>query len=610
MPSKSLTAFLCLVALVASQLNLVASEIEGLTQPRELSSFTSFSRQDPQIALGGGKSIIVWLESGISGSQPYIVAQVLDETYSEQSQPFIVNDDLDSFVSEPRVEINHLGGAVFSWIQETSEGNQLAARTFTSDGLLNDKQILVTTGFSAFEHSVASSNDGSFVFAIGGYNTQSGQQVLIAKLGNTHGNLELLGPIAASGEASAPRIVSNSTGGFKVAFSSVGNLAEPNFNESQIQTVTGGDQCICLVSISDSGTVMQDALTVWIGKSRIPQYALGTDDTGATSVLLFDNQSDTLSMRKYSSLGSLIEDKEWNEITAVNGLTPSLVSVGSDILAAVEGQPEGGVHILRLSVGAESPQLTSLLRNSSFVAKNIELSTGNGGDLAVAYQSYKSGKGSQITYAVESSATTITPSPVAYPTSQTSLQIVWNDGFKVHGDSYQLVEKNGRFAPITTNDDSVTVSGLAPGNTYELLLIKTSFNGIVGNSETVVVTTWGIDENGDGLPDEWQAQYWSGEYPSPAADTDGDGSSNLNEFLAGTDPTESSDVLALEILDSNGGRFLTWRANPGSSYQVELSSDLDDWNSLGLPFTAVDELEVVPLGNIAGATFFRIILTK
>ncbi|MDA1097128.1 MAG: thrombospondin type 3 repeat-containing protein, partial [Chloroflexi bacterium] len=48
----------------------------------------------------------------------------------------------------------------------------------------------------------------------------------------------------------------------------------------------------------------------------------------------------------------------------------------------------------------------------------------------------------------------------------------------------------------------------------------------------------GIDEDQDGLPDVWEIQYFGNLSHGAGADDDGDGLTNLQEYQAGTDPTE------------------------------------------------------------------------
>jgi hypothetical protein len=60
-------------------------------------------------------------------------------------------------------------------------------------------------------------------------------------------------------------------------------------------------------------------------------------------------------------------------------------------------------------------------------------------------------------------------------------------------------------------------------------------------------------------------------------DPDGDGFTNLQEYLAGTDPKDPNSLLRINPL-SGGGQIVTWRSVPGKNYQVSATP------ALGSPF--------------------------
>lgn len=57
-----------------------------------------------------------------------------------------------------------------------------------------------------------------------------------------------------------------------------------------------------------------------------------------------------------------------------------------------------------------------------------------------------------------------------------------------------------------------------------------------------------IDSFGDGIPDSWRAEHFDGDGTSTtanslaAADPDGDGANNLEEYESGTDPNNPNSV--------------------------------------------------------------------
>ena len=91
-------------------------------------------------------------------------------------------------------------------------------------------------------------------------------------------------------------------------------------------------------------------------------------------------------------------------------------------------------------------------------------------------------------------------------------------------------------------------------------------------------TTNPADVNGDGLPDAWQIQYFgsiSDPRAKPATDADGDGFTNLQEYLAGTNPLDAASFLELDSAVAVSNRIsLRFTAVAGKTYSVLWRSDL------------------------------------
>ena len=100
--------------------------------------------------------------------------------------------------------------------------------------------------------------------------------------------------------------------------------------------------------------------------------------------------------------------------------------------------------------------------------------------------------------------------------------------------------------------------------------------------QTVSIIQSGVptDTNNDGLPDSWQAQYFGSPTSTNAApngDPDGDGLTTGNEYLAGTNPTNSNSLLRIATLEpaTNTGAFLIgFPTMTDRYYQIEQTADL------------------------------------
>jgi len=122
------------------------------------------------------------------------------------------------------------------------------------------------------------------------------------------------------------------------------------------------------------------------------------------------------------------------------------------------------------------------------------------------------------------------------------------------------------------------------------------------------------DTDNDGMDDYWEQLYFSTLSRDGTGDFDGDGMSDLQEFLAGTDPTNNGSILRVLALSSlaGGGNTLFWSAQPGKRYRVQFKNSLTetDWSNLSDPVTASSTTASLP-DNSSGSQaqrFYRVVL--
>jgi len=136
---------------------------------------------------------------------------------------------------------------------------------------------------------------------------------------------------------------------------------------------------------------------------------------------------------------------------------------------------------------------------------------------------------------------------------------------------------------LTTNDLSVSVP-LYPGSNSPItyFFVVRAQGGCGGESNLVEHSIQPLldpngDQTGNGIPNGWNQQYGFSPFDPTvaAADADGDGMSNLQEFLTGTDPTNSASYFHLISITSQGDDILiTWMCGGGRTNVVQAAYDL------------------------------------
>lgn len=92
----------------------------------------------------------------------------------------------------------------------------------------------------------------------------------------------------------------------------------------------------------------------------------------------------------------------------------------------------------------------------------------------------------------------------------------------------------------------------------------------------VTVIAPDTDSDGDGMPDSWERNHGTNPgLDDASADADGDGHSNLQEYVSGTAPTNASSVLKIEpVIQSGSAQVWGFPAVSNHSYSIEMRTNL------------------------------------
>jgi len=164
--------------------------------------------------------------------------------------------------------------------------------------------------------------------------------------------------------------------------------------------------------------------------------------------------------------------------------------------------------------------------------------------LAFAHAAQVAAQPADYTYDLPGNTISATPGAAAAPTiiAQPTSQLLQSNGlvtFSVvasgSGLSYQWFSNGSTIAGAT--GDSLLLTGLTGTNFGNYTVSVSNSSGSV--TSTPPVTIW-PDSNANALPDWWELQHFGNLNQKPAADFDGDGVSNLDEYNEGTHPANNS----------------------------------------------------------------------
>jgi hypothetical protein len=596
----------------------------------------------PQVAFNSTGGYIVWQDNVTDGDGFGISARRLDPNLSGALGVFRVNSEGAGDQRNPQVSMLANGGAVFVWEGGKSGSENIYARFLRPDGTYISTDMLVNTyTVERRSHpSVAVLSDGNVIVVWSSFGQDGSLDGVYGQRFSSNGRK--LGAEFRVNQTTlynqrTPTVAALPDGKFIViwvseSFRGVVHATDPSGRNSD----SGGG--LQRYNVELFGRIFDGAGSAGnefkLNKSDLicANPSISTHANGFTlvwsgrpnEVVVREKLEDgwDIFTRTFDNSGKpLGDDFRLNTFVFGDQFVPKISSLGSEQLVVWtsmnnDGSREGiSARLLSLEGEAISREFRV---NTTTVGSQVFPAVASDGDrrYLVVWSSFVGGVASFDLFGQRYSSQSGLSAPAAPYISalnQSRLSVTWPALAGYTGVEYQLYI-NGNSEPLVLSENSWIAQSLAPGSTHSFRLgFKLADGRTSPISAAASGRTWGEDNNFDGLPDDWQEKYWGpdrSKWPGAHVDSDGDGATNLEEFLAGTNPTDAVSVLRTEIVSNEQGTRLVWNSEPGSIYQVQVSPNLNSWENYGSARFAAGKTDSHPVETGATVAIYRVIRVR
>ena len=620
-PNRSRSAFaalLCGIGCTVGPAAIAQSPYQPQGSEFSVSGGLRGEQTNPSAAIGSEGGFVVWEDNAIDGSGTGIAARRVDSNLNPSFGAFRVNEGGEGDQSNAKVALIPSGGAAFVWQSKSFGVSRVVARFADSAGRFTTGDVAVSPD-NGQDASIAVQSDGTVVITWANVGSDGSMQGVYAQRISSSG--VKIGEVRAVNittkfNQKSPATTVLADGRVVIAWISEQQRAENSVDvyarvfDSQLapnggEVLVNGTTNICanpsIAAISGGG------FTVGWSQRDNANRVNGWD--------VFARSYDSHSQ----ALGAEVRV---NETTVKDQYAPHLAPLGSDILAVwtsvgQDGSREG-IYGRVLAAGGQ-PAGSEFKVNTTTVSRQIQPSVASDGnsDVLVVWTGFTGiSNGFDVfaqRYSKTQEALNAPDAPIVSAVSSSRLSVSWAPVVGLGSVVYELYI-NGDSKPIELSSTVYQTSALAPSTKATFALAYRLSSGQRTPVSLVSSgSTWGEDANGDGLPDDWQRQYFGedqSKWTGAAEDPDHDGASNLKELLAGTNPNDGASVLKTRIDHGSMGRRLVWNTQQGLVYQVQQSKDLTAWEAVGGPRFAAGKIDSLTLPEGSNQGYFRVIRLK
>jgi hypothetical protein len=606
----------------------------------------------PDAAVKTNGGFVVWQDNNTDGNGWGVSARRLDNTLSGTLGAFRVNQQGTNDQENARVALLKNGGAVFVW-QGGKKGSQhIFARFLTpTNTFLTTTDLVVSTFTNNFEinPAVATLNNSNVVVVWASFN-QAGLNSLqdvyvkiLSQTGQTISNQFLINQFTNYNQRT-PAVAALKDGGFVVTWvSEQERVVAPNLGAnstfSTASTIVVPSVDIYARLYASNGVAKGNEFIVNTDLNPCANPAVAAASDGgfmvawdARDMLNVTNGYD-ICARTFSSTDVGGVTLRVNSHLQGDQYAPRISAIAVDYMIVwtslgQDGSREGVFGQFVHNNG--SPVGDEFQVNTTTVSQQMHpVVTSDGvGQFLVVWTSYAGAPNNFDLFAQRYLNVAVLLQPMAAPfvyapftldingIYQPQLQVSWPPLLGISVSNYEVyVDGSGVPAGVPRgNTWTMTASnGLAASSTHSFQVDYVTTSGIIPPiSPSTSATTWS-GGNYYGVPVEWIEQYYGDSVANWTANVNGPlapGGLTLRQvFLGGGSPLDSSTWLQTSLVNTPQGMFLTWKTQPGATYQVQMTTNLASWNNVGSPrFAAGTNDSIFAGGGAAG--YYRVLLLR